>query len=203
MQGRKADQPQLPTVTDVTAPTVDKVNAFCMALVTWCLVATGHLTVYVPGTAVFPTLPGTIPAAIGTPACQTALTCLVLQAALHGPIYLNAHAGYVTGLTTTMGQHLQTAIAAFRQQITVNPNLTINVPVADGATHQLVHGLLSLVGITPASLKVGLEGVPYGEVSWDQGNMHGGELGFAPGCNETEATRSLADTHKGPKVQGD
>src|SRR5260370_37081644 len=67
----------------------------------------------------------------------------------------------------------------FIEEVVVDPD---RGALSDSAGHQLVHGLLGLMGIAPSCLKVRLKCVPGSEVSWDWGNMHGGELGFAPGA---------------------
>src|SRR5260370_12277251 len=70
----------------------------------------------------------------------------------------------------------------FIEEVIVDPDRGV---LSDSTRHQLVHGLLGLMGVAPSCLEVRLECVPGGEVSWDQGNVHAGKLGFAPGASVT------------------
>src|SRR5260370_13300957 len=101
-----------PTILDPTTPTVDEVNAYHAELNTSRLAVHRQLLIYALGTAAMAVLGNTILSTSSNAACQAAPTCHVLWATTNGPIYLNSYNGYVTGLATTMGQQLQTAIVA-------------------------------------------------------------------------------------------
>src|SRR5260370_40757584 len=70
----------------------------------------------------------------------------------------------------------------FIEEVVVDPDRRA---LSDSAGHQLVHGLLGLMGVAPSCLEVCLECVPGGEVIRDWGNAHGGKLGFMPGASVT------------------